>query len=281
MENKKFGVIGAGTMGHGVAFTIAKSGFEVKVKTRRSKQKVLKGFNQKLQRYVEDEKLTDRNKDFILGHIEITNRLQDLKEADLIIEIVEEDIEIKKKLFAELDQICPEETILATNTSALNVTEIASVTNHPQRVIGIHFFNPALVMKLVEIIRGKYTSDETFLKAKTFVEQIGKEMVEVKDYPGFVINRLLNVMINEAIQLLQEGVSSAEDIDKAMELGTNHPMGPLRLADYIGLDVCLRILESLYSRLKDEKYKPDPLLIKLVKENKLGKKTGQGFYTYY
>jgi 3-hydroxybutyryl-CoA dehydrogenase len=277
----KLGVIGAGTMGCGIAFAIARSGFEVIVRSRRGKEKALRILNQKLRRYVENEKLTIRDKDYILSHIKVTKELQNIKGVDLVIEAVEEDVEVKKGLFTTLGEICPEETILATNTSGLSITEIASATNHPQRVIGMHFFNPALVMKLVEIIRGECTSDETFLKAAAFVKQIGKEMVEVRDCPGFIVNRLLNVMINEAIQLLQEGVASTEDdIDKAMELGANQPMGPLRLADYIGLDVCLKIMENLYSRLKDEKYEPSPLLIELVRKNRLGRKTGHGFYTY-
>ncbi len=278
----KICVIGAGTMGAGIAQAFAAKGMDVVLYGRRV-ETLDKGYNKivkGLSRLVEKGKMDEATKDAIVGRIQKTNNLEDAKDCDLVVEAIAEDMAIKKDLFTKLDGICKPETILASNTSSLSITEVAASTMRPDRFIGMHFFNPAPVMKLVEVIRGIATSDETFNKIKELSVAIGKDPVEVKEAPGFVVNRILIPMINEAAGILAEGIATAEDIDKAMKLGANHPMGPLELADFIGNDVNLAIMECLYRETGDSKYRPHTLLRKMVRAGYLGRKTGRGFYDY-
>jgi 3-hydroxybutyryl-CoA dehydrogenase len=279
---KKIAVLGAGTMGSGIAQVIAAGGYGVVLRDLKEEllAKGLAEIEKNLSRSVEKDRLTEADKEEILARIETTTELADLAEVDLVIEAIIEDMEIKQKVFAQLDEICKEETIIATNTSALSVTELATATERPDQVLGVHFFNPVPAMKLVELIRSITTSDETFAQVEEFIENIAKTPVEVEETPGFVVNRLLIPLLNEAAFLLQEGVASKEDIDTAMKLGANHPLGPLALADLIGLDVCLAIMETLHDELGEPKYRPCPLLRKKVRANQLGQKTGKGFYSY-
>ncbi|WP_073249496.1 3-hydroxybutyryl-CoA dehydrogenase [Caloramator proteoclasticus] len=275
-------VVGCGTMGSGIAQCFAQSGFSVVMYDTKDEY-VERGYNlinKSLTKLVEKGKMDEDKKNSILNNITKSVNIEDAKDADLVVEAVFENIEVKKDIFSRLDVICKEDTVLATNTSSLSITEIAASTKRPEKVIGMHFFNPAPVMKLIEIIRGITTSDETFEKIKDISIKIGKDPVEVKESAGFVVNRLLIPMINEAVALLAEGVATAEDIDKAMKLGANHPMGPLELADFIGNDVNLAIMETLYNETGDSKYRPHPLLRKMVRAGYLGRKTGRGFYTY-
>lgn len=275
-------ILGAGTMGAGIAQVFAQKGNEVVLRDIKE-EFVEKGYGfieKNLARMVKKEKITEEKKGEILGRIKATVNLQDAADCDLVVEAAIENMKIKKEIFAELDQICDEKTILASNTSSLSITEIAVATKRPEKVIGMHFFNPAPVMKLVEIIRGLSTSDETFEAIKELTESLGKEGVEVEEAPGFVVNRILVPMINEAVGILADGIASAEDIDNAMKLGANHPIGPLALGDLIGLDVCLFIMEVLYDEFGDSKYRPHPLLRKMVRGNKLGRKSGEGFFKY-
>ena len=279
---KKIGVLGTGTMGAGIIQVLAQSGYEVVLRARResSVEKGIATVNKNLEKLVAKEKITAEAKEEIMGRIHGSTDIAIVKDADLIIEAATEDMEAKKALFKELDELCKPETIIATNTSALSITEIAAATNRPDRVIGMHFFNPVPAMKLVEIVKGLATSEETRTTIVELSKNLGKTPVDVEEAPGFVVNRILIPMINEGIGILADGVASVEGIDEAMKLGANHPMGPLALGDLIGLDVCLAIMETLYREFGDTKYRPHPLLRKMVRGNKLGRKTGVGFYDY-
>ncbi|MFP4015847.1 MAG: 3-hydroxybutyryl-CoA dehydrogenase [Halanaerobiales bacterium] len=276
------GVVGAGTMGSGIAQIFATAGFEV-ILTDINKEYLLEA-NKKIENnltyLVSREKKTEQEKVNILNHLKYTTDLSELAKVDLIIEAVSEDIDIKIEIFKKLDELCKTDTILASNTSALSITEIASNVSRTDKVIGTHFFNPVPVMKLVELIKAATTSKKTVETVRKIVLTTDKEIVEVEESPGFIVNRLLIPMINEAIFLLYEGIASKNDIDLSMKYGSNHPMGPLALADLIGLDVCLSIMETLYQEFNDSKYRPCPLLRKKVRAGELGKKTGRGFYLY-
>ena len=278
----KIFVLGAGTMGAGIVQAFAQKGYEVIVRDIKDEfvERGLAGINKSLSKLVSKGKMTDETKEDILSRISGTTDMNLAADCDLVIEAAIENMKIKKEIFAELDKICKPETILASNTSSLSITEVASATSRPEKVIGMHFFNPAPVMKLVEIIRGMATSQETFDAVKELSLAIAKEPVEVAEAPGFVVNRILIPMINEASFILQEGIASVEDIDTAMKFGANHPMGPLALGDLVGLDVCLAIMDVLYNETGDTKYRASSTLRKYVRAGWLGRKTGRGFYNY-
>lgn len=279
---EKIFVLGAGTMGAGIVQAFAQKGYEVRVRDIKQEfvDRGLAGINKNLSKLVTKGKITEEVKEEVLSRISGTTDMNLAADCDLVIEAAVENMDIKKKIFAELDTICKEEAILASNTSSLSITEVAAATKRPDKVIGMHFFNPAPVMKLVEVIRGMATSQETFDKVKELSESIGKTPVEVAEAPGFVVNRILIPMINEAAEILSEGIASAEDIDTSMKLGANHPMGPLALGDLIGLDVCLAIMDVLYKETGDSKYRASTLLRKYVRAGWLGRKSGRGFHQY-
>ncbi|MGG1014586.1 3-hydroxybutyryl-CoA dehydrogenase [Bacillus subtilis] len=282
MEIKQIMVAGAGQMGSGIAQTAAGAGFYVRMYdvNPEAAEAGLKRLKKQLARDAEKGKRTETEVKSVISRISISQTLEEAEHADIVIEAIAENMAAKTEMFKTLDRMCPPHTILASNTSSLPITEIAAVTNRPQRVIGMHFMNPVPVMKLVEVIRGLATSEETALDVMALAEKMGKTAVEVNDFPGFVSNRVLLPMINEAIYCVYEGVAKPEAIDEVMKLGMNHPMGPLALADFIGLDTCLSIMEVLHSGLGDSKYRPCPLLRKYVKAGWLGKKSGRGFYDY-
>ena len=279
---EKIFVLGAGTMGSGIVQAFAQKGYEVIVRDIKDElvQSGIVRINNGLSKLVSKGKMTEETKEDILSRISGTTDMNLAADCDLVVEAAIENMKIKKEIFAELDKICKPETILASNTSSLSITEVASATNRPEKVIGMHFFNPAPVMKLVEIIRGMATSQETFDAVKELSVAIGKEPVEVEEAPGFVVNRILIPMINEASFIFQEGIASVEDIDTAMKYGANHPMGPLALGDLIGLDVCLAIMDVLYNETGDTKYRSSSSLRKYVRAGWLGRKSGRGFYNY-
>lgn len=279
---KKIGVLGAGTMGNGIANVIAKNEYQVVMVDidLDNLEKGYKSIEKSLDRDLKKERITAEEKKEILNRITTANNIDALADVDLVIEAVVENLDIKKDIFSKLDKIVKKDAILATNTSALSITEIAVATKRKAKVIGIHFFNPVPMMKLVEVIRAAETSDSCYDQVSNFVKTINKEAVKVNEAPGFIVNRILIPMINEAVFILQEGVASVEDIDQAMKLGANHPIGPLALADLVGLDVCLAIMETLHQELGEDKYRPCPLLRKKVRAEQLGRKTNRGFYNY-
>lgn len=280
---KNITIIGAGTMGNGIAHTFAQFGYLVSLVdvSEESLKRGLATITKNLDRMLAKEKITEEQKTSTLANISTYTNLEDgAKNADLVVEAASENEKIKLEIFKTLDQVCPEKCILSTNTSSIPITKIAAVTNRPKQVIGMHFMNPVPIMKLVEIIRGYNTSDETNDQVVEMAKKLNKVPTEVNDYPGFVANRILMPMINEAIETLYTGVAGVQEIDTVMKLGMAHPMGPLQLADFIGLDVCLSILEVMYDGFKNPKYAPCPLLVNMVRAGKMGVKSGEGFYDY-
>jgi 3-hydroxybutyryl-CoA dehydrogenase len=279
---KSFGVVGAGTMGNGIAQTAARAGLSVVMRdvTDEFLKRGLSTIDKSLQRDVDKERLAPNEKQEIISRIEPTTELADLGSCDFVVEAITEDLAVKSDVIGQLDRTVRPGVILASNTSSISITRLAAITSRPDRFIGMHFMNPVPVMKLVEVIRGIATSDETYQATRELAEMMGKTPVEVNDAPGFVSNRVLMPMINEAIFALYEGVGTADSIDQIMKLGMNHPMGPLQLADFIGLDVCLAIMNVLYDGFSDSKYRPCPLLKKYVDAGWLGRKSGKGFYEY-
>ena len=279
---KTIGVLGSGTMGAGIMQVCAMAGYNVVQRSRR--QTSVDGgratVEKNLSKLVAKEKISQEDMDAAMARISGSTDISIIAEADFVIEAATEDMEAKKALFKELDELCKPEAIIATNTSALSITEIAAATNRPDKIIGMHFFNPVPMMKLVEVVKGLATSEETREAVLALCADLNKTPVDVEEAPGFVVNRVLIPMINEAVGILADGVADAEGIDTAMKLGANHPMGPLALGDLIGLDVCLAIMETLYNEFGDPKYRPHPLLRKMVRANKLGRKTGVGFFDY-
>ena len=276
------GVVGAGTMGNGIAQVAARAGYDVVLRdvSEEFLERGMKAIDRSLQRDVDKERLKEEEKRAVVGRIRPTTALSELSGAGFVIEAIFENLEAKQSVFRELDEACGAEAILASNTSSISITKLGAATRRPEQVIGMHFMNPVPVMKLVEVIRGIATSDETWARTRELTERVGKTALECNDSPGFVSNRVLMPMINEAVFALHEGVATRESIDGIMKLGMNHPMGPLTLADFIGLDVCLAILNVLHTELGDPKYRPCPLLRKYVDAGWLGRKSGRGFYEY-
>jgi len=282
VEMKKIGVLGAGTMGAGIVQVAAQSGLEVVLRDIQQDfvDRGVKSIDKNLSKLVDKGKMEAADKEAVMGRVTGSVNMEALAECDLIIEAAIEVMDIKKSIFKELDTLCKPECILASNTSALSITEIGAATGRADKVIGMHFFNPVPAMKLVEIIRGASTSQDTYDVIKEMSLKMGKAPVEINEAPGFVVNRLLIPMLNEGMYALMEGVANASDIDTSMKFGAGHPMGPLALADMIGLDICLKIMETLYKEFGDPKYRPCPLLVKMVRAGKLGRKTGEGFFAY-
>ncbi len=282
MEISKVGVLGCGTMGRGIVEVLALSGYTVAWVDLKQEllEAAMASITKNLNRQVDKNKISVEDKTLALGRIHYSQNNEILRDAQVVIEAATENMEAKEKIFKGLDEICEPYTILATNTSSLSITQVASATKRPSQVIGMHFFNPVPTMKLIEVIKGLVTSKETTQSIMDLGKSLGKEPVFVEEAPGFVVNRILIPMINEAIGVLADGVSTAEDIDRAMVLGANHPIGPLALGDLIGLDICLAIMEVLYREYGDPKYRPHWLLRKMVRANKLGRKTGEGFFKY-
>ena len=279
---KKISIIGAGTMGNGIAQVFAMNNYKVYLIDLNSDSlsNAMNTISINLDRMIKKDIISDDQKLSVLDNLSTSTNIEDAKSSELVIEAVTENIGVKLKIFQELDQLCPSETILATNTSSISITEIAAATNREDRVIGMHFMNPVPIMKLVEVIRGRKTSDQTTNTIIELSETIKKIAIEVNDYPGFIANRILLPMINEAIEALHTGVAKVQNIDSIMKIGMGHPMGPLQLADFIGLDVCISILEVMHEGLKDIKYAPSELLKNMVNSGKLGVKSGEGFYDY-
>ena len=279
---KVVGVIGAGQMGSGIAHVFAQHAYQMLIYDISGAQleKALKSIAQNLERQAKKGVIFETSIQGIMGRIAVTNDLHDFSVCDLVVEAVSENEALKFDLFRKLDEIVGKDAVLASNTSSISITRIASVTRRPDKVVGMHFMNPVPVMQLVEVIRGLATSEETFQAISSLVDKLGKDMAVAQDYPGFIVNRILIPMINEAVFALYEGIASPEDIDKGMKLGTNQPMGPLTLADFIGLDTVLAICNVLHDGFKDPKYRPCPLLVKMVNAGYLGKKSGRGFYPY-
>ncbi|MFA7638482.1 MAG: 3-hydroxybutyryl-CoA dehydrogenase, partial [Parvibaculum sp.] len=282
MKFRKIGVIGAGQMGNGIAHVCALAGYEVALHdvSRERIEAGLATIDGNMSRQVVSERITAEQRDAALGRISIAETMEDFEDADLVIESATENEDVKRKIFAELCPHLREDALLATNTSSISITRLAASTDRPERFMGLHFMNPVPVMELVELVRGIATDDATFESVRDFADSLGKKIAHAEDFPAFIVNRILLPMINEAVYTLYEGVGSVESIDKAMKLGANHPMGPLQLADFIGLDTCLSIMQVLHDGLSDSKYRPCPLLVKYVEAGWLGRKTQRGFYDY-